>query len=134
LLIAVYLASLFSISVLFGLQTTMKFGVERVLRQHFPQLKRVISVVPVEESLVVDNSGDYRCHPTNSLTKETINRSLENLMPAIEQLGSHIDIVAINAMFGMVTLRYEGPMRLKKAVEQILLGHPDVRSVEFLFS
>mmetsp|Transcript_22671 Transcript_22671/g.73354 ORF Transcript_22671/g.73354 Transcript_22671/m.73354 type:complete len:346 (-) Transcript_22671:198-1235(-) len=102
---------------------TMKMGIERVLREKFSPLGEVVAVEPDEDDETGQAGGA-------ELTVAVANASLEQIMPAILGLGGKIEVVSAAA--GTVTLRYEGPDKIKFGVELALRDNPLIQNVEFL--
>jgi Fe-S cluster biogenesis protein NfuA len=102
---------------------TMKMGIERVLREKFSNLGQVLAVEPDDDDEVGDTGA-------GELTIERANASLEQIMPAILGLGGKIEVVS--AVAGTVTLRYEGPDKIKFGVELALRDNPLIQNVEFI--
>eukprot|EP01031_Cornospumella_fuschlensis_P026088 gene26088-31503_t len=97
--------------------TTMRMGIERILRENFADLGEIAAVDP--KSL---QSG---------LTKDSVLQSLEKLLPAIQSMGGKIDIVDVEESTGMVKVGFAGPARLKKGVELVLKDNELIKQVVF---
>ena len=97
--------------------TTMRLGIERVLRERFADLGEVLAMDGV-------GTGD------GTLTPDVAREALEQIMPAIRGLGGSVEVMYAAA--GVVRLRYEGPEKIKFGVKLALLDHPLVEDVEFL--
>jgi Fe-S cluster biogenesis protein NfuA len=100
---------------------TMKMGIERVLREKFSSLGQVVAVEADDEDEPGGAGGE--------LTVAVANTALEQIMPAILGLGGNIEV--ISAAAGTVTLRYEGPEKIKFGVELALRDNPLIQKVEF---
>jgi Fe-S cluster biogenesis protein NfuA len=98
-------------------QTTMKMGIERVLKENFANLGPVISVDPASAA----DSG---------LTADAVMKALEKVLPAIKGLGGSVEVSDVEPTSGTVKLRYKGPARLKLGIELVLKDVSAVKSVE----
>lgn len=101
--------------------TTMKMGVERVLREKFPFLKSVESVTPLSAA-----------EPEKILiTKEFIEDALKSVMPAISSMGGTLVIESIDNDMHKVVLGFKGPPRLKQGIKLILKEVKALEIIEF---
>ena len=92
--------------------TTMKMGIERVLRENWEGITEVTAVEPKEE-----------------LNTETAMQALEQIMPAVTGLGGKVEI--LSAAQGKVTLEYSGPDKIRFGIELALKDNPLIDEVEF---
>ena len=101
--------------------TTMKMGIERVLKENFINLGDVIAVedpnAPLTESLGLD--------------LDTVRAALGRVLPAVQGMGGTIDDVIVDADLGIVTMKYAGPEKLKQGVEMVLKENPIITEVIF---
>lgn len=97
--------------------TTMKMGVERVLKENFPYITDVEAVSTVVES--------------SKITVDMISNVLGPVMPSISGLGGKISVISIEQETGTVTLKFEGPVRLKKGLELILKEVKEIKHIIF---
>jgi Fe-S cluster biogenesis protein NfuA len=104
----------------------MKMGIERALKQAFPQIKEVIAINP-------SAYGSSATEDSDGLSVEEVKGLLENLIPAINGLGGAVEVVGVDNTEGKVSIRFSGPDRLKIGIEGVLLDHPPIKTVEFLF-
>jgi Fe-S cluster biogenesis protein NfuA len=96
--------------------TTMKMGIERVLREKWPTIAEVIQVQPEAEE--------------QELTIETAEGALEQILPAVVGLGGKVEI--LSAAAGKVSLKYEGPEKIKLGIELALRDNELITDVEFV--
>jgi Fe-S cluster biogenesis protein NfuA len=99
------------------IKTTMKLGIDRILRENFTNLGQVIAIDPSKEK--------------KDLSIELINESLVKILPAIKSLGGNLEIRDTDQEKGIVYIRFSGPPRLKKGVESVIKDNPLVKSVVF---
>lgn len=109
--------------------TTMKMGIERVLKENFVNLGPVESVPPEELSAdLLAAVADGMIKPT--LTMEKVADAMDQIMKAIKGLGGKVDVLSVNeAQIGEVRLKFQGPPRLRKGLELVLKDVPGVTSV-----
>lgn len=107
----------------------MKMGIERTLRQAFPQIKEVLAVDPT-----ITGTAHTNLDQSSVLTIERVKQLLENLIPAIKGLGGNVEVIGANNVEGIVSIRFSGPQRLKTGVEGVLLDDPLINTVEFVYS
>jgi Fe-S cluster biogenesis protein NfuA len=84
----------------------MKMGIERVLRENFPDLKEVLSV---------SESNDEP-----QLTTESVETALSKISPAIKALKGVLEIAEVNGSTGVVRIKFKGPAKLKQGVELVI--------------
>ena len=97
------------------LQTTMKMGIERVLKENFPNLGPVLQVNPAAEAA--------------GLTKDAVEKALEKVLPAIKAMGGTVEVGNVNSATGVVVLLYKGPPRLKVGIKLVMKDLALVTSV-----
>lgn len=95
----------------------MKLGVEKVLRDHFLNLTEIIAL----------NNN----HSPAVLSMVSVMKQLEGLIPAITALGGKIIVRDVNPEIGHVYIGFDGPFRLKKAIELILKEDLTIKEVVF---
>ena len=95
----------------------MKLGIERVLKEHFPNLQSVVALNLEDKPKI--------------LTEAMITELLGKLLPTIEKLGGKIQIVSVNASTGSVYLQYQGPEKLRKGIDIILKENELVKEVVY---
>jgi Fe-S cluster biogenesis protein NfuA len=97
---------------------TMKMGIERVLRENFPDLNQVIQI------------EDEESKPTE-LTMEAVEEELDRLRPAINAMGGVVQLVSVDPSTGSVEIKFRGAKRVQQGVELALLDVPFVNRVAF---
>ena len=100
---------------------TMKMGIERVLRESWPNLGAVMQTDP-EDAEGGEGGGGGAV-----LTTRTVEDALEPIMPAIYGLGGKIAV--LSAEGGCVRLQYTGPEKTKLGIELSLKDNPLVEMV-----
>jgi NFU1 iron-sulfur cluster scaffold homolog, mitochondrial len=98
---------------------TMKMGIERVLKENFPN----VEVVQVEEE------SDK---PTE-LTYEAIEEEIKRIRPAITAMGGMIEIILVDPI-GEVTLSFRGANKVRQGLEMALLDVPFCKHIKFVSS
>ncbi len=88
--------------------TTMKMGIERVLKENFYGLGEIKAV---------DNNSIIE---TSNLTEEMVTSALDKILPAVKGMGGSVDINSVDATRGIITITYKGPSKLKKGIELVL--------------
>ena len=96
--------------------TTMKMGIERVLRENFPNLTDVINLAQSLEPV-----------KPMELTIEAVNAALQQILSAISGMGGKVIVDSVDPNIGLVVLKYRGPQRLKQGIELVV---KDVKYVE----
>lgn len=99
--------------------TTMKMGIERVLRENFDNLGSISAMNLTEE--------DTSSEPL--INTELIESTLQNILPAIQGMGGSVIVKSVDAANGDVTVVYKGPARLRKGVELVLKDIKGVNTV-----
>lgn len=96
--------------------TTMKMGIERVLKEKFGDAVKDIREINEEQ--------------VNKTTVETVNRHLDILRPAIKNYGGKVNVIAIEG--GECTVSYEGPETIASGIKAAIKEKfPDVVNVVF---
>jgi Fe-S cluster biogenesis protein NfuA len=98
--------------------TTMRMGIERVLKEKWPSLGEVIEV------------GGALPDSQPILSIETAIKALESIMDAIAGLGGSVRVVS--AADGTVELEYTGPEKIKLGIELALKESPLIENVVFI--
>lgn len=98
---------------------TMKMGIERVLKENFPN----VEVVQVEEE------SDK---PTE-LTYAAIEEEIKRIRPAITAMGGMIEIIRVDPI-GEVTLSFRGANKVRQGLEMALLDVPFCKHIKFVSS
>ena len=93
--------------------TTMKMGVEKTLREVWPDLGEVVEVAAAAAPA--------------ELTMETAHEALAPLLPAIAGLGGSIRVVAV--WDSTVELQFTGPEKIKFGVDDALRDSPLITNV-----
>lgn len=97
----------------------MKMGIERVLKENFPN----VEVVQVEEE------SDK---PTE-LTYAAIEEEIKRIRPAITAMGGMIEIIRVDPI-GEVTLSFRGANKVRQGLEMALLDVPFCKHIKFVSS
>jgi len=105
--------------------TTMKMGVERVLREKFEGLNRIEAISA--EPQAVDEAGTPLTEA--AALKRKLEEKLEEILPAIRGLGASATIEDVSDG-GVVSLCYKGPEKVKLGVVYALKGQPGVTDVK----
>jgi len=105
--------------------TTMKMGVERVLREKFENLNRIEAISA--EPQAVDEAGTPLTEA--AALKRKLEGKLEEILPAIRGLGASATIEDVSEE-GVVSLCYKGPEKVKLGVVYALKGQPGVTDVK----
>ncbi|KAK9747584.1 hypothetical protein RND81_02G001700 [Saponaria officinalis] len=96
--------------------TTMKMGIERVLKEKFGDAVKHIKQVNDE--------------PVNETTVEAVNRHLDILRPAIKNYGGEVDVMAIEG--GDCTVKYDGPDTIGSGIKAAIKEKfPEIVNVIF---
>jgi Fe-S cluster biogenesis protein NfuA len=100
----------------------MKMGIERILRERWPELGEVVDIGGGEEEELAPKE----------LTIQTAHDALETIMPAIAGLGGSVRIVEAVAAESKIVLEYTGPEKIKFGIELALKDSPLIDTVEFV--
>jgi len=101
---------------------TMKMGIERVLKENFPDLGQVLQVE--------DDDAAADSNPTE-LTWEAVNMEVNRIKPAIVAMGGVIEILKVEPI-GVVELRFRGSNKVQQGLELALRDVPFVKHVNFV--
>ena len=99
---------------------TMQMGIERVLKENFPDLGGVHQVDP-------ESDGSA---PTE-LTLEAVQAEVNRLAPALTAMGGVVRIESVDPI-GVVKIKFRGSNKIQKGLELALLDVPFVKHVEFV--
>ena len=106
--------------------TTMKMGIERILKENFADLGPVVAVDP--EGALGSSSANPESAPL--LTVEAVSSALEKILPAIRGMGGSVMVESVDSSLGHVVLMFKGNDKLKKGVELVVKDVKYVKSVE----
>ncbi|KAH9626860.1 hypothetical protein KSS87_002260 [Heliosperma pusillum] len=96
--------------------TTMKMGIERVLKEKFGDAVKDIRQVNGE--------------PVNETTVEAVNRHLDILRPAIKNYGGEVDVITIEGED--CTVKYDGPDTIGSGIKAAIREKfPEIVNVVF---
>lgn len=110
---------------------TLRFGVERVLRDKFGP--RFSKVVAEDESASAAAAVAAAVAGAGSrLSLETVEAMLRPLRPALQGLGAIVKVREVDADAGRVRVEYKGPPKLAHGVEMTLRESSLVREVLFV--
>lgn len=98
--------------------TTMRMGIERVLRENFESIGEVRQV------------DDPTMSALSDVTVDIVEGILEPVRPAIKAMGGRVEVVS--CLDGMVTLAYEGSPKIKYGIELACKDNPLVRDIAFV--
>lgn len=90
-------------------------GIERVLKENFPNLGPVLQVTPAAA--------------TSGLTADVVEKALEKVVPAIKAMGGVVTVGKVDSETGAVVLFYKGPARLKLGIQLVMKDVSLVKSV-----
>ena len=96
------------------IQTTMKMGIERILKENFPYIKTVEAV-----------SG------SSNLSIDMIEKSLAPVAASIKAMNGEVKVDSVNEETGEVVILFRGPARLKQGLQLILKDIKEIKSVTF---
>jgi len=99
--------------------TTMKMGIERVLKENFANLGEIIAISPPDKA-------------KTALTVDSVMQALAPVLPAVKAMGGAVEVDSVDQEKGAVIIRYRGPAKLKQGVELVLLDMDTVDKVIFV--
>jgi Fe-S cluster biogenesis protein NfuA len=102
--------------------TTMKMGIERVLKENFAYLGAITAIDPAAAAAALS---------PKQLDPEKVKDVLDKVLPAIKGMGGIAELDEIVTSTGVVKMKFKGPARLKKGVELALKDVEYVTSVVF---
>jgi Fe-S cluster biogenesis protein NfuA len=97
---------------------TMKMGIERVLKENFPDLNEVKQV------------EDEDANP-KELTLEAVEAGLNRIKPAIIAMGGSVRIIGVDSVSGEVVLEFRGANKVRGGLELAILEVEFVNTVTF---
>jgi Fe-S cluster biogenesis protein NfuA len=97
---------------------TMKMGIERVLRENFPDLNEVKQV------------EDEDANP-KELTLEAVEAGVDRVKPAIVAMGGVVRIIGVDTATGEVVLEFKGANKVRGGLELAILDVEFVNKVTF---
>uniref|UniRef100_A0A7S2IGB4 NIF system FeS cluster assembly NifU C-terminal domain-containing protein n=1 Tax=Helicotheca tamesis TaxID=374047 RepID=A0A7S2IGB4_9STRA len=103
---------------------TMQMGIERVLKESFPDLGEVIQVDNLE------GAGGEDANSTE-LTYRAVEEELSRIKPAILAMGGIVEIVSVDPL-GVVELKYRGSNKVQQGLELAIRDVPYVKHVKFV--
>lgn len=101
---------------------TMKMGIERVLKENFPDLGEVVQVE--------DPNANANPTPTE-LTWEAVEAEVNRIKPAIVAMGGVVKIKSVDPI-GVVELEFRGGNKVKQGLELAIQDVPYVKHVKFV--
>ncbi len=102
---------------------TMQMGIERVLREQFPDLGQVLQVTPESELALAS--------PESAL-QTAVQEEVTRLSAAVTAMGGVVRVVSIDAATGTVQIMYKGPKKVRMGLELAIRDVPQVQNVEFV--
>jgi len=100
---------------------TMQMGIERVLKENFPDLGEVIEM---------EDPASVAGKPTE-LTLEAVEEELSRIKPAMIAMGGVVEIISVDPL-GVVELSYRGSNKLQQGLELAIMDVPFVKHVKFV--
>ena len=100
---------------------TMQMGIERVLKENFPNLGQVLRVEDDAESGSGGENSEF------DIVQGEVNR----IKPAIVAMGGKVEVVTVDKDSGIVKVNFEGASRVRQGLELALLDIDFVETVEF---
>lgn len=98
---------------------TMKMGIERVLKENFPDLGEIIQI---------EDDGDEK--PTE-LTYQVVENEVNRIKPAILAMGGIVRIINVDPI-GVVELEFRGANKVRQGLELAILDIDFVKHVKFV--
>jgi Fe-S cluster biogenesis protein NfuA len=97
---------------------TMKMGIERVLKENFPDMNEVLQV------------EDEDANP-KELTLEAVEAGVDRVKPAIIAMGGVVRIIGVDTESGEVVLEFRGANKVRGGLELAILDVEFVNKVTF---
>ena len=97
--------------------TTMKMGVERVLKEKWPEMAEVVAI--------------NETAPDGGLQLADVEATLAQLAPAIKGLGGEVEVLDVNPISGEVGVSFKGPEKLRKGIEMALKDNEFIKQITF---
>jgi Fe-S cluster biogenesis protein NfuA len=98
---------------------TMKMGIERVLKENFPDMNEVKQV-----------EDEDNANPTE-LTLEAVEAGVDRVKPAIIAMGGVVRIIGVDSASGEVVLEFRGANKVRGGLELAILDIEFVNTVTF---
>lgn len=98
----------------------MQMGIERVLKENFPDLGEVVQV----------ENPNAKPDPTE-LTWEAVEAEVNRIKPAIIAMGGVVKIKSVDPI-GVVELEFRGGNKVKQGLELAIQDVPYVKHVKFV--
>mmetsp|Transcript_1514 Transcript_1514/g.2309 ORF Transcript_1514/g.2309 Transcript_1514/m.2309 type:complete len:492 (+) Transcript_1514:24-1499(+) len=90
---------------------TMKMGIEKTLREKFPQLKGIVQIQPLDP--------DHDVHTMKPLLSvEDCEKALEPFVPVVQHIGGSVKVSAVSGLD--VTVQYSGPADFRAPLVEVL--------------
>jgi Fe-S cluster biogenesis protein NfuA len=99
---------------------TMQMGIERVLKENFPDINGILQ-----------SEEDAESKP-KELTLESVEVEVNRLRPALTAMGAVVELVGIDAATGLVDIRFRGANKVQQGLELAILDVPFVNKVNFI--
>lgn len=99
---------------------TMQMGIERVLKEKFPDLNEILQIEEDEKS------------KPKELTWKAVEDEVNRLKPAIIAMGGVVRLLNTNAETGIVDLQFRGSNKVQQGLELAILDVPFVNKVNFV--
>jgi NFU1 iron-sulfur cluster scaffold homolog, mitochondrial len=99
---------------------TMQMGIERVLKEKFPDMNEILQVDDDEES------------KPKELTWKAVEDEVNRLKPAIIAMGGVVRLLNTDAATGVVDIQFRGANKVQGGLELALLDVPFVNKVNFV--
>ena len=98
---------------------TMQMGIERTLRENFPDLNEVLEI-----------EADPESKPTE-LTREAVEEEVSRLSAAVIAMGGAVELLDVEPSTGVIKMMYRGPNKVRQGLELAILDLPFANRVEF---
>lgn len=99
---------------------TMKMGIERVLKEKFPDVNEIVQV---------DNDTESK---PKELTWKAVEDEVNRLTPAILAMGGVVRLLTTDPATGVVDLMFRGANKVQQGIELAILDVPFVNKVNFV--
>jgi NFU1 iron-sulfur cluster scaffold homolog, mitochondrial len=99
---------------------TMQMGIERVLKEKFPDMNEILQVDDDEES------------KPKELTWKAVEDEVNRLKPAIIAMGGVVRLLNTDAATGVVDIQFRGANKVQGGLELAILDVPFVNKVNFV--
>jgi NFU1 iron-sulfur cluster scaffold homolog, mitochondrial len=97
---------------------TMKMGIERVLKEKFPDIREIVQI--------------ENAHESKELTLGVVQDEINRLKPAIIAMGGVVRLVGIDSVSGLVSMEFSGAQKVRQGLELAILDVPFVSEVRFV--